>query len=49
MAQGSAGERLTAHLDAGADQVAIQVLAVDGDVLPTLRALAGRVGWAPTG
>jgi probable F420-dependent oxidoreductase len=40
----SVAERLTAHLDAGADQVAVQPLTSDGDVLPTLRALAGRIG-----
>jgi len=32
--------QLTAHLDAGADQVAIQVLSADDDPLPALRALA---------
>lgn len=31
---------LRAHLSAGADEVAIQVLSVDGDVLPAARALA---------
>lgn len=34
---------LRAHLDAGANQVAVQVLAADGDILPTARALAGLV------
>ena len=40
----SVAERLTAHLEAGADHVAVQPLTSDGDVLPTLRALAGRIG-----
>jgi probable F420-dependent oxidoreductase len=40
----SVAARLTAHLDAGADHVAVQALTSDGDVLPTLRALAGRIG-----
>ncbi|HWN31124.1 MAG TPA: LLM class F420-dependent oxidoreductase [Pseudonocardia sp.] len=40
----SVAERLIAHLAAGADQVAVQALSSDGDVLPTLRALAGRIG-----
>ncbi|HZZ46882.1 MAG TPA: LLM class F420-dependent oxidoreductase [Pseudonocardia sp.] len=47
VAQGSVdavAERLNAHLEAGADQVAVQALTSDGDVLPTLRALAGRIG-----
>lgn len=35
--------RLRAHLSAGASQVAIQVLSADDDLLPTARALAGRV------
>jgi probable F420-dependent oxidoreductase len=34
---------LSAHLAAGANQVAIQVLSADNDILPTARALAGRV------
>jgi len=34
---------LRAHLEAGADQVAIQVLSADDDLLPTARALAGQV------
>jgi probable F420-dependent oxidoreductase len=34
---------LRAHLDAGASQVAIQVLSGEGDILPTARALAGQV------
>jgi len=34
---------LRAHLAAGANQVAIQVLSADNDILPTARALAGRV------
>jgi probable F420-dependent oxidoreductase len=34
---------LRAHLDAGASQVAIQVLSGDNDILPTARALAGQV------
>ena len=34
---------LRAHLAAGADQVAIQVLARDSEILPTARALAGKV------
>ena len=34
---------LRAHLEAGADQVAIQVLSADDDILPTARALAGQV------
>jgi probable F420-dependent oxidoreductase len=34
---------LRAHLEAGADQVAIQVLSRDNDILPAARALAGRV------
>ncbi|WP_037064252.1 LLM class F420-dependent oxidoreductase [Pseudonocardia acaciae] len=36
---------LRAHLEAGASQVAVQILAEDDDILPTARALAGRV-WA---
>jgi probable F420-dependent oxidoreductase len=32
--------RLTAHLDAGADHVCAQILPVDGDPLPALRALS---------
>jgi probable F420-dependent oxidoreductase len=35
--------KLAAHLEAGADQVAVQVLAADNATLPTLRALAGRI------
>ncbi|HWG27036.1 LLM class F420-dependent oxidoreductase [Actinospica sp.] len=34
---------LSAHLTAGADQVAIQVLSPDNDILPAARALAGKV------
>jgi probable F420-dependent oxidoreductase len=34
---------LRAHLSAGANQVAIQVLSANDDLLPTARALAGRV------
>jgi probable F420-dependent oxidoreductase len=34
---------LRAHLAAGANQVAIQVLSADDDILPTARALAGEV------
>jgi probable F420-dependent oxidoreductase len=34
---------LRAHLAAGANQVAVQVLSADGDLLPTARALAGQV------
>jgi probable F420-dependent oxidoreductase len=34
---------LRAHLDAGASQVAIQVLSADNDILPAARALAGQV------
>ena len=34
---------LRAHLAAGANQVAIQVLSPDNDILPTARALAGRI------
>ena len=34
---------LRAHLTAGANQVAIQVLSADNDILPTARALAGRI------
>lgn len=34
---------LRAHLAAGADQVAIQVLSPDNDILPAARALAGHV------
>lgn len=33
---------LRAHLAAGANQVAIQVLSAEGDILPTARALAGQ-------
>ncbi|MEZ0050655.1 putative F420-dependent oxidoreductase [Mycobacterium sp. MAA66] len=36
--------RLTQHLDAGADHVAIQVLGGWGEVVPTLTALAGPLG-----
>lgn len=35
--------RLRAHLTAGADHIAIQVLARDNDILPAARALAGHV------
>ena len=35
---------VTAHLDAGADHVAVQVL--NSDPLPALRALAGQLGLA---
>ena len=35
--------QLRAHLEAGANQVAIQVLSADNDILPTARALAGHV------
>jgi probable F420-dependent oxidoreductase len=38
------GRGVTAHLDAGADHVAVQVLAADPR--PTLRALAGSLGLA---
>ena len=38
------GRGVTAHLDAGADHVAVQVLAPDPR--PTLRALAGSLGLA---
>ena len=34
---------LRAHLAAGADQIAIQVLSPDNDILPAARALAGKV------
>jgi probable F420-dependent oxidoreductase len=34
---------LRAHLTAGADQIAIQVLSQDNDILPAARALAGHV------
>lgn len=34
---------LRAHLAAGADQIAIQVVSADNDILPTARALAGKV------
>lgn len=34
---------LRAHLAAGADQIAVQVLAADDDILPAARALAGKV------
>ena len=36
---------VTAHLDAGADHVAIQVL--NTDPLPALRAIAGQLGLSP--
>jgi probable F420-dependent oxidoreductase len=36
--------RLSEHLDAGADHVAIQVLGSRGDLLPTLAELAGPLG-----
>ncbi|MGB8405628.1 MAG: LLM class F420-dependent oxidoreductase, partial [Mycobacterium sp.] len=36
--------RLTQHLDAGADHVAIQVLGGWGELVPTLTALAGPLG-----
>ena len=39
------GRGVTAHLDAGADHVAVQVLS--SDPLPVLRALAGPLGLAP--
>jgi probable F420-dependent oxidoreductase len=39
------GRGVTAHLDAGADHVAVQVLS--SDPLPALRALAGSLGLAP--
>jgi probable F420-dependent oxidoreductase len=39
------GRGVTAHLDAGADHVAVQVLG--SDPLPALRALAGSLGLAP--
>ena len=38
--------RLTEHLDAGADHVAIQVLGRRADLLPTLTELAGPLGLA---
>jgi len=34
---------LRAHLEAGANQVAVQILSADHDILPTARALAGRI------
>jgi probable F420-dependent oxidoreductase len=34
---------LRAHLEAGANQVAVQILSADNDILPTARALAGRI------
>jgi probable F420-dependent oxidoreductase len=34
---------LRAHLTAGADQIAIQVLSRDNDILPAARALAGKI------
>ena len=34
---------LRAHLEAGADQVAVQILATGDDILPAARALAGQV------
>ena len=34
---------LRAHLEAGADQVAVQILSADHDILPTARALAGLI------
>ncbi|HVX30791.1 MAG TPA: LLM class F420-dependent oxidoreductase [Nitrolancea sp.] len=34
---------LRAHLEAGADQVALQILSADHDILPTARALAGKI------
>jgi len=37
---------LRAHLDAGANQVAIQVLSAENDILPTARALAGEISVA---
>lgn len=40
----SVAERLTEHLDAGADHVAIQVLGGGDTLLPTLTALAGPLG-----
>ena len=39
--------RLTEHLDAGADHVAIQVLGGKDVLLPTLTELAGPLGLAP--
>ncbi|TQF65569.1 LLM class F420-dependent oxidoreductase [Rhodococcus spelaei] len=41
---GSVAARLTEHLDAGADHVAVQVLPADGDALPALTALAAALG-----
>ena len=40
--------RLTEHLDAGADHVAIQVLGGKDALLPTLAGLAGPLGLTPT-
>ncbi|MDT5327872.1 MAG: hypothetical protein QOF25_5024 [Mycobacterium sp.] len=40
--------RLTEHLDAGADHVAIQVLGGKDALLPTLADLAGPLGLSPT-
>jgi hypothetical protein len=37
---GTVAAGLRAHLEAGADQVAIQVLSGDDDILPAARALA---------
>jgi probable F420-dependent oxidoreductase len=34
---------LRSHLEAGANQVALQVLSADNEILPTARALAGRI------
>lgn len=34
---------LRAHLEAGADQVAVQILSADHDILPTAQALAGKI------
>ncbi|WP_407662791.1 hypothetical protein [Mycobacterium tilburgii] len=44
-------KRLTEHLDAGADHVAIQVLGGTDDetLLPALRELAGPPGLTPAG
>lgn len=41
--------RLTEHLDAGADHVAVQVLGGQDALLPTLRELAGPLGLTPRG
>ena len=39
--------RLHAHLDAGADHVAVQILPTDADILPTARALAEQIRAIP--